>query len=101
MARQEEQLRWWAAHAPDEVAYVDLMGDASMTFAEWDAQANRLARGLRATGLEPGDRVALHVEAARPLPWLVSYPAIHRAGGVAVPTNTRLTARELDTVLGH
>lgn len=101
MPRQEEQLRWWAEHAPDEVAYVDLDAGVSMTFGEWDRDANRLARGLLAAGLEPGDRVALHVEAGRPLEWLVSYPAIHRAGGVAVPTNTRLTARELDTVLGH
>jgi acyl-CoA synthetase (AMP-forming)/AMP-acid ligase II len=96
-----DQLRWSAAEWPDEVAYVDLGSDRPMTFAEWAARANRLAKRLRAGGVRDGDRVALHIDADHGLEWLVSYPAIHIAGAVAVPTNTRLTARELQTVWGH
>ncbi|HKY13820.1 MAG TPA: AMP-binding protein, partial [Microthrixaceae bacterium] len=101
MPAQADQLRYMAATVGDEVAYVDLIRDESMTFAEWDRGANRLARGLTRAKVQPGDRVALHVDAAHALRWLIAYPAIHRAGAVAVPTNTRLTRRELDSILGH
>jgi acyl-CoA synthetase (AMP-forming)/AMP-acid ligase II len=101
MSRLIDQLRWSAANWPDEVAYVDLGSDRSMTFADWASRANRLARRLRDSGVRNGDRVALHVDADHGLEWLVSYPAIHMAGAVAVPTNTRLTPRELQTVWGH
>ena len=33
--------------------------------------------------------------------FLISYSAVHKAGAVAVPTSTRLVARELGYVLGH
>ena len=32
---------------------------------------------------------------------MISYAAVHKAGAVAVPTNTRLTPSELRTILGH
>ena len=35
------------------------------------------------------------------LRWIVSYSAVHKAGAVVVPTNTRLTVPELVTVLCH
>ena len=101
MTLQAEQLRWAAGAHPDEVAYVDVLGGVETTFGEWDAAANRLARGLAAAGVEPGDRVAIYLESAHLLPWITSYTGVHRAGAVAVPTNTRLSARELAAVLGH
>src|SRR5690242_2513095 len=96
-----DQLRWTAEGRPDEVAYVDLVRDEQLTFARWDGESNRLARGLIAAGVRPGDRVALHLESGHLLRWLVTYPAIHKAGAVFVPTNTRLTVPELARVLGH
>ena len=101
MALQVEQLSHMASRFPDEVAYVDLATDEALTFAEWEAAANRLARGLAANGVHPGDRVALFLESTFPLRWIVAYAAIHKAGAVAVPTNTRLSAREVGAVLGH
>ncbi len=35
------------------------------------------------------------------LRWIVAYAAAHKAGAVAVPTNTRLSVPELITILGH
>jgi acyl-CoA synthetase (AMP-forming)/AMP-acid ligase II len=96
-----DQLRWCTDQRPDEVAYVDLIRNESITFAEWESGANRVARGLIAAGIRPGDRVALHLESEHLLRWLVSYSGIHTAGAVAVPTNTRLTAPEVARVLGH
>lgn len=96
-----DQLRAMARVHPDEVAYVDLDADDTITFAQWEQQSNRLARGLARLDIEKGDRVALHVPSARLFPWMISYSAIHKAGAVAVPTNTRLTPGELRTILGH
>jgi acyl-CoA synthetase (AMP-forming)/AMP-acid ligase II len=60
-----------------------------------------LARGLAAAGVAKGDRVAVHLGPEGVLDWIVAYAAVHKAGAVAVPTNTRLVARELEFVLDH
>ena len=73
----------------------------SMTFAEWDGAANAMARRLLAAGLEPGARVGIHLHPELALPWLVSYSAAHRAGGVAVPMNPRLAPAEVAHMLEH
>jgi acyl-CoA synthetase (AMP-forming)/AMP-acid ligase II len=96
-----DQLRWTAEAHPDEVGYVDLLRDEHLTFGTWERDSNRLARGLSAAGVRAGDRVALHLESSHLLRWLVTYPAVHKAGAVFVPTNTRLSEPELARVLGH
>jgi acyl-CoA synthetase (AMP-forming)/AMP-acid ligase II len=83
-----------------ETAY-SVVDDESMTFAEWDGRANQLARGLIAAGIEPDDRVAVHVGMENALRWLVAYTAVHRAGGVAVPLNPRLAPAEVGRMLTH
>jgi len=98
---QEDQLRYMAEHFGEEVAYVDLATGASITFSEWDGQANALARGLTARGISAGDRVSIFMPADHALRWIVSYAAAHRAGAVVVPTNTRLSTRELVAILNH
>jgi fatty-acyl-CoA synthase len=98
---QIDQLRIMAAAYPDEIAYVDVATDELVTFAVWEAQSNRMARWLVSTGVRKGERVAIHLPPDEALRWLVTYAAIHKAGAVAVPTSTRLVARELVHVLGH
>lgn len=100
-APQVDQLRHMAQAHGTRVAYVDLATGEELTFRAWEAQANRLARGLQVAGVVPGDRVAIFCESTHPLRWVVTYAAVHKAGAVAVPTNTRLSARELGAVLGH
>ena len=95
-----DQLRLMAAHVPSETAYRTIDGD-HITFAAWEAESNRLARGLVGRGVAKGDRVAVYLDSADVLHWIVAYAAVHKAGAVAVPTNTRLVARELAFVLGH
>jgi acyl-CoA synthetase (AMP-forming)/AMP-acid ligase II len=101
VALQVEQLAYMATAVPDEVAYTDLDAEQSLTFAAWEAAANRLARGLVGSGVHPGERVAIFLESTHPLRWIVAYAAVHKAGAVAVPTNTRLSGREVGAVLGH
>ena len=81
-----------------ETAYTQLAAGTSLTFAEWEADSNRLARGLAAVGVRRGDRVVLHLDNEHLERWLISYAAIHKAGAVAVPTNVRLTAPELTAI---
>jgi acyl-CoA synthetase (AMP-forming)/AMP-acid ligase II len=84
----------------DQTAYT-VVGASSLTFDQWDTTATRLARGLIDAGVEPGDRVALHLEPAHALQWVISYSAIHRAGAVAVPFNPQLTRPEIERMLTH
>jgi acyl-CoA synthetase (AMP-forming)/AMP-acid ligase II len=98
---QVDQLRFMAGQHGDEVAYRDLDAETAITFAEWDAESNRLARGLVARGVQPGDRVSIYLPGEEALRWIVAYAAVHKAGAVAVPTNTRLSPRELVAILGH
>src|SRR5688500_3680514 len=86
---------------PDEVAYTDVVARMDLTFGDWEARSNRLARWLVGTGVEKGDRVAVHVPTEEGDRFLVAYSAVHKAGAVAVPTNARMVARELEHVLGH
>jgi acyl-CoA synthetase (AMP-forming)/AMP-acid ligase II len=90
-----------AEHFPDESAYVEVTSDRGITFVEWDRESDRLARALLEAGVAKGDRVAVYLPAEEPLEWIVAYAAVHKAGAVAVPTNTRLAPRELEYVLHH
>lgn len=71
----------------------------SLTYAQWDERAGRLAAGLLGMGLEKGDRVA--VLAYNCVEWMEIYVGLARAGLVAVPLNFRLTAPEIAYILGN
>ncbi|MGZ4712489.1 MAG: class I adenylate-forming enzyme family protein [Acidimicrobiia bacterium] len=98
---QVDQLRYMAREHPDAVAYRDLDAGTRITFAEWDARSNALARGLVAAGVGAGDRVSIYLPGEQALRWIVAYAAVHKAGAVVVPTNTRLSVPEVTTILGH
>ena len=88
---QVDQLRYMAHEHGGEVAYRNLDAGTSITFTEWDAESNRLARGLLDLGIGKGDRVSIYLPSDEVLRWIVAYAAVHKAGAVVVPTNTRLT----------
>lgn len=96
-----DQLRLMAEHHPDEIAFTDVSTGIDLTFAEWEARSNQLARWLVANEVAKGDRVVVHVPPQEPDRFLVAYTAVHKAGAVAVPTSTRLVARELVFVVDH
>ena len=87
-------LRKTTSHVPDKIAVL-VDGVGAMTYGEWEARSNRLARALVDRGLAPGQRAALLFTNAEALTYLTSYMAIHKAGGVAVPLNPRLTDAEI------
>jgi len=67
------------------------------TFAEIEAQVDLRARALVASGVEPGDRVALW--APNGLEWVVLSFAVYAVGAVLVPINTRFKGAEAAHIL--
>ena len=49
----------WAAEAPNRAAIVMAESGQTMTFAELDAEANRISRLLQGLGIGPGDHLSL------------------------------------------
>jgi 2-aminobenzoate-CoA ligase len=68
-------------------------GPRTVTYGELAGQVNRLANGLRAEGLEPGDRVLLRLPNVPE--FVVAWLACQKAGLVTVGTMPMLRAREL------
>jgi len=86
-----------AQKAPDRL-WLRFEG-ASWTYAEGEALTDKLAQGLRAQGIEAGDRVALLLPNCPEL--IFCYFACFKIGAVAVPLNTRFQPAELVYALNH
>jgi len=89
-----------AAAMPDKPAVIDDRPGgppAAWSFAELDAQANRLAHTLLGLGVRRGDRVVWCGPNAPGVVRLIH--AARRIGAVAVPLNDRLTADEAQYVV--
>jgi acyl-CoA synthetase (AMP-forming)/AMP-acid ligase II len=81
---------------PGSEAVVQL-GAGRLTYRQlWD-RAARVAGGLRADGLKPGERVAVRYPAG--INWVLAFWGIVMAGGVALAVNTRSAQPEVDFVL--
>jgi O-succinylbenzoic acid--CoA ligase len=74
-------------------------GDQAWTYAQVEAEAGRIAAGLRSLGIAAGDRVAMQVR-NRP-EFIFIFFAIQRLGAVAVPIDVRLRAAEVVHVLAN
>lgn len=96
-----DQLRLMADEFGPEVGFVDVGSGEELTFSAWSAAADRAAAGLQAAGVASGDRVGLWVPGTAATTWVVAYVAIHRAGAVAVPINTRSVPAEASGILAH
>ncbi len=80
---------------PDKVAVI--LGEQSWTFAEHNGRANALARGIRALGINPGDRaVWIGPNHEKILGWT---HAARKAQLVSVPLSYRFTPDEMAYIL--
>jgi acyl-CoA synthetase (AMP-forming)/AMP-acid ligase II len=73
--------------------------ERSFTFAELRAEVRRTAAAIAGLGVAPGDRVAIW--SPNTWHWVVACLAIHHAGAVVVPLNTRYTAAEAADILAR
>lgn len=81
-----ELWREAVAEVPDTVFLHFLQGDEKYTYRDFEKRTNRLANGLLAAGIEPGDRVATlldsHIDSVALL------FATSKVNGIYVPVNT-------------
>lgn len=76
---------------PDREAVIS--GSTRLTYGELGAQVGRMASGLRARGIGPGDRVALSCPNLAYFP--IAYYGILKAGATVVPLNVLLKGPEI------
>lgn len=84
-----------AARFPDRAAVIE--GDVTLSFADLDQRAGRLAAALAAAGIGAGDRVA--ILASNDAEFTEVRVGVERAAAVLVPLNHRLNPVELAAVV--
>ena len=82
-----------AQESPDRVALVEAVGGRRTTWAELDAEADRVAQGLSDLGLVAGYRVMIAL--ANRTEFVAAYVGALRARLVAVPVNPRSATGEV------
>lgn len=87
----DEQARKW----PDQEAAV--IDGRRLTYGQLAQESARIARRLVATGVRPGNHVAVLMEASEE--FLLLHYAIARIGAILVPVNFNFRSAELDYVL--
>jgi long-chain acyl-CoA synthetase len=70
-----------------------------ITYSEFNDRANRIATGLIATGVRPGDPIGLL--APNSADWLIFYFGVLKAGAVAVTFSSLLTPDEMALLINH
>ncbi|WP_024876453.1 AMP-binding protein [Saccharomonospora piscinae] len=88
-----------AEHRPGRDALIDTATGTTLTWDETDRAVTATAHALRDAGVEPGDRVALRYPTSAA--FAVSFLAVLRAGGIAVPLNPQEPDSASEAVLAH
>jgi 2-furoate---CoA ligase len=83
-------LSWTADRYPGRVA---VGGPRPLTYRQWDARTNQLARALATLGVRPGDTVAFLLAGGEPMASL--HLAAQKLGAAAVPLSIRFGSSEL------
>ena len=95
MQNLADRLRASASRLPEKAAL--LTDGAQLTYAELDAQADAVAGGFQALGLDVGDRVGLLLPNGSE--FVAAFFGALRAGMVVVPLNAGYTASEVEQIL--
>src|SRR6266446_10471445 len=95
-------LTIYASTQPDKPAVIDDQGSAGVvtwTYAQLEAEANRLAHALMSVGVAPGQKVIWCGPNSAQVVAVMN--ATRKIGAVAVPLNYRLTPEEALYVINH
>jgi acyl-CoA synthetase (AMP-forming)/AMP-acid ligase II len=87
-------------HAAEQFGGAEALvdGDLRLSFRELAERADEVTRALIASGVQPGDRLALW--AHNTAEWVLAALGAYRAGAVVVTVNTRFKGAEAAHVLG-
>jgi len=88
----------FAPHVGKDSAFLHLLDGTSISHAAFLQQAAQNANALAALGVQPGDRVAVHIQKSPQA--LALYAGCVQAGAVFLPLNTAYTATELEYFVG-
>lgn len=94
-----DNLRATAARYPDEEALVVPYQGVRLTYAGFDAEVDRVARGLVALGLEKGDRIGIW--SPNNSEWVLVQYATARLGAILVNINPAYRTSELEYALNQ
>ena len=92
----------YASTQPGKPAVIDDRGGADVvtwTYADLEAESNRLANTLASLGAGPGEKVIWCGPNSRQV--IAVMTATRKIGAVAVPLNYRLTPEEASYIIGH
>ena len=90
-------LKMCKAHADKPLfTFADGQEWRHITYAAYLRAVSRIATGLDAKGIKPGDRVMLL--AAYGPEWCAAYMAIHMAGATVIPMDAQYTADEVQNI---
>lgn len=92
-----DYLQKRADMTPGRVALECTLSGRSITYAEWNAQANQVGNWLRDLGVRAGDRVAVY--AGNSVEYLDVWMACGKIGAVLQNLNWRLAVDELEGLL--
>jgi len=81
----------------EQTAFVFARNQELWTWQRLTSEVNRLSSGLIGLGIQPGDRVILHM--ANLPEFIVAYLACFQVGAIAAPLNIRLKSAELEPLL--
>jgi long-chain acyl-CoA synthetase len=87
---------------PDEICLIEADREREnhrLTYRQFRGRALPLAKWLQANGFQPGDRAAIIM--TNQSKWLISAYAVLYCGGVLVPLDYKLSAREQIELLAH
>ena len=92
----------WAEHQPDKLFLIWEPKDGpsrSWSYAEFAQETRQVAAGLASRGVGIGDMVLIHAENCPEA--VIAWYACARVGAVAVTTNTRSVANEVNYFITH
>ncbi len=95
-------LNQWVERTPDKPFFIwePFTGEAeTYSYARTQMEARQVAAGLHERGVKAGDFVIIHMDNSPE--FLISWFACAELGAVAVSTNTRSVARDLEYFAGH
>lgn len=88
----------FAPHAGSSAPFLKLADGQTISFMTFLEMVDRTANAFVSLGVNPGDRVAVHVTKSPTV--LALYAACVKSGAVFLPLNTAYTPRELDYFVG-
>ncbi len=89
----------WALTTPNKTALKEAETGRTLSYSEWNNQANTVVHYFSSIGLKKGDRIAILAENC--LEYFILFSVCQKMGTILVPLNYRLTSAEINYLLNN